>query len=90
MKNCPVSDKKEDNTMVSIKVKLMTINDVKDFVTEANYCPFDIDLISGRYTVDAKSLMGIFSIVPSESLDCQIYSDDCKDFLEKIDRFIVK
>ncbi|MCQ2532339.1 MAG: HPr family phosphocarrier protein [Saccharofermentans sp.] len=78
--------------MQQLKVKLLTINDIKDFVTEANYCDFDIDLVSGRYTVDAKSLMGIFSIVPAESLDCNIYAEitECSKFLEKINRFIVK
>lgn len=76
--------------MKKINVRLMTINDVKDFVTAANYCSYDIDLISGRYNVDAKSLMGIFSIVPSENLECQIFSDDCDDFLKAIDSFIVR
>ena len=76
--------------MTKINIRLMTINDVKDFVTAANYCSFDIDLISGRYNVDAKSLMGIFSIVPSENLECQIFSADCEDFLKAIDAFIVK
>lgn len=75
--------------MKKINVRLMTINDVKDFVTAANFCNYDIDLISGRYNVDAKSLMGIFSIVPSENLECDIYSDDCDDFLKSIEAFIV-
>lgn len=78
--------------MQQLKIKLLTINDIKEFVTEANYCDFDIDLISGRYTVDAKSLMGIFSIVPAESLNCNIYAEktECAKFLEKIERFIVE
>ncbi len=76
--------------MTTVNVRLMTINDVKDFVTAANFCTYDIDLISGRYNVDAKSLMGIFSIVPSEKLECQIYSDNCEDFLKAIDAFIVR
>ena len=75
--------------MKTINVRLMTINDVKDFVTAANFCAFDIDLISGRYNVNAKSLMGIFSIVPSEKLECRIYSEDCYDFLKAIESFIV-
>lgn len=77
--------------MKTFKVKLMTINDVKEFVTEANYCSFDIDLISGRYTVDAKSLMGIFSIVPSDNLECNVYAEitECGEFIEKIQKFIV-
>lgn len=75
--------------MTKLKIKLLTITDVKDFVTAANFCPADMDLISGRYIVDAKSLMGIFSIVPSESLDLTIYSDDCDEFIDTIKQFIV-
>ena len=76
--------------MKSVNVKLMTIDDVKEFVTSATFCSYDIDLISGRYIVDAKSLMGIFSIVPSEKLECQIFSDNCDDFLKRIEKFIVE
>lgn len=75
--------------MKTLKIKLLTINDVKEFVTAANYCTYDVDLVSGRYTVDGKSLMGIFSIVPSESLELNIYSDNCDAFLESIKKFIV-
>lgn len=76
--------------MKSVNVKLMTIDDVKEFVTSATFCSYDIDLISGRYIVDAKSLMGIFSVVPSEKLECQIFSDDCDSFLKMIEKFIVE
>ena len=65
--------------MKSFKVKLMTINDVKEFVTEANYCDFDVDLISGRYTIDAKSLMGIFSLDLSKPIDLNIHTEDGAD-----------
>lgn len=79
--------------MSKYTIKLMTINDVKEFVTAANYCKFDIDLTSGRYIVDGKSLMGIFSIVPSEKLEMTIYSEnvrDFSDFLDRIEKFIIE
>lgn len=75
--------------MTKLRIKLLTINDVKEFVTATNFCPADMDLISGRYIVDAKSLMGIFSIVPSDSLELQIYSDSCEDFIKSIKQFVV-
>ena len=43
-------------------VKLNVINDVKAFVNHCSSCAFDIDLTSGRYTINAKSIMGIFSL----------------------------
>ncbi|MBO4635960.1 MAG: HPr family phosphocarrier protein [Clostridiales bacterium] len=76
--------------MTELKIKLLTISDVKDFVAAATAQDYDIDLISGRYTVDAKSLMGIFSIVPSESLELKIFSDDCGDFISKISAYVVE
>ncbi len=48
--------------MEKIKIRLHTIEDVKMFVTAANMQVFDIDVVSGRYTIDAKSLLGIFSL----------------------------
>ena len=46
--------------MQSVIIRLDTINDVKSFVNTVSKYDFDVDLISGRYAVDAKSIMGIF------------------------------
>ena len=46
--------------MKSVMIRLNTINDVKQFVNTVSKCDYDVDLISGRYAVDAKSIMGIF------------------------------
>ena len=48
--------------MTSKNIQLHSINDVKEFVNTATLADFEIDLVSGRYTVDAKSIMGIFSL----------------------------
>lgn len=48
--------------METFKVRMHTIEDVRQFVTEANAQMSDIDVISGRYIVDAKSLLGLFSL----------------------------
>ena len=48
--------------MVNEKISLYTISDIREFVNIANKYDFDIDLKSGRYIVDAKSIMGIFSL----------------------------
>ena len=51
---------------------------------------FDIDLVSGRYAVDAKSIMGIFSLDLSKPIELDIHTDDADKFLKEIDRFIAK
>ena len=48
--------------MIKAIVKLVSIDDVKDFVKKANMYSYDIDLSLGKYTVDGKSIMGIFSL----------------------------
>ena len=52
--------------MSETTVMLASINDVKEFVSIVSLCEYDVDLISGRYAVDAKSIMGIFSLVLSK------------------------
>ena len=74
------------------KVKLESIESVKEFVALTNKCAFDIDLVSGRYAVDAKSIMGIFSLDLSRALTLVVHADEGKsaDFLEEAEKFIVE
>mgnify|MGYP000928371160 CR=1 FL=1 len=76
--------------MVKVNVKLDTITKVKDFVNTLVACPYDVDLISGRYVIDAKSIMGIFSLDLSKPIDLNIHSENDVDaILEKLQPFIV-
>lgn len=72
------------------KIMLKTINDVKSFVNTVAKYDFDVDLLSGRYAVDAKSIMGIFSLDLSKEIEMEIHSDDCTDFLNEIKPFIIR
>ena len=65
--------------MVECKVKINTINDVKKFVNAVSLYEFDVDLISGRYAIDAKSIMGIFSLDLSKPIDLNIHTEDGAD-----------
>ena len=75
--------------MKTLNIALKSINDVKDFVNSVNKYDFDVDLASGRYVVDAKSIMGIFSLDLSKSIKVEIHSDDCDAFYGEIQKFIV-
>ncbi|MEN8904822.1 MAG: HPr family phosphocarrier protein [Clostridiales bacterium] len=70
--------------MKTVNILLKSINDVKDFVNIVNKYDFDVDLTSERYVVDAKSIMGIFSLDLSKPIKMQIHSDDCNSFLDEI------
>ena len=73
-----------------MNVKLSTIEDVKKFVTAATMSDGEIDLRSGRYVVDAKSIMGIFSLDLMSPIEVTIHSDDSDTFVEAIKNFIVE
>lgn len=76
--------------MKSINVRLSTIADVQEFVSIVAKSDIDIDLISGRYVVDAKSIMGIFSLNLMAPIQLTAHSDDTDDLFAALDRFIVK
>ncbi len=76
--------------MKKVKIKLETIQDIRDFVNIMATQTIDVDLSSGRYVVDAKSIMGIFSLDLLKPIDMTIHSDDCDDLLKAVDKFIVK
>ncbi len=62
--------------MKTMSIVLSTINDVKEFVGIVTNYDCDIDLLSGRYAVDAKSIMGIFSLDLSKPLKVNIQSEN--------------
>ena len=77
--------------MKSFTIMLNTINDVKDFVNIVSKYDFDVDLISGRYAIDAKSIMGIFSLDLSKPIDLNIHADgNVDEILAALDSYIIK
>ena len=75
--------------MKSFNIMLKSINDVKDFVNVVNKFDFDVDLTSGRYIVDAKSIMGIFSLDLSKPIKVEVHAEECDKFCDEIRNFIV-
>ena len=71
-----------------VKIKLATINDLKSFVNVVTGYDADFDIVSGRYTVDAKSLMGLISLDLSNPLELRIYTDDTDDILADLSDYI--
>ena len=75
--------------MKEFEIMLKSINDVKDFVNIVNKYDFDVDLSSGRYVVDAKSIMGIFSLDLSKPIKVEIHEGDCEVFCKEVKPFMV-
>ena len=76
--------------MTKVTISLQAINDVKEFVNIVMRYDFDIDLVSGRYAIDAKSIMGIFSLDLSKPIELNAHTDEPDSFLKAISMFIVK
>lgn len=62
--------------MKTVTISLNSINKVKAFVNDITKFDSDFDLVSGRYVIDAKSIMGIFSLDLSKPIDLNIHSED--------------
>jgi phosphotransferase system HPr-like phosphotransfer protein len=75
--------------MKTFNIQLSSINDVKIFVNTVNKYNYDTDLTSGRYVVDAKSIMGIFSLDLSKPIKMEIFSDNCDDLLDELKQFMI-
>ena len=75
--------------MTSIKISLCMAEHVKKFVNIVNKYPYDIDLRSGRVVIDAKSILGIFSLDLSRPIVCEIHSEKCEDLIEELKAYAV-
>ncbi|MCQ2508982.1 MAG: HPr family phosphocarrier protein [Lachnospiraceae bacterium] len=61
--------------MQTVKISLNSIDKVKSFVNDIAKFNFDFDLVSGRYVIDAKSIMGIFSLDLSNAIALNIHAE---------------
>ena len=70
---------KEVVNMKTVQISLNSIDKVKSFVNDITKFDYDFDLVSGRYVIDAKSIMGIFSLDLSKPIDLNIHAEDGAD-----------
>ncbi len=75
--------------MKKTNVMLDSISAVKKFVNIVSTYEYEVDLASGRYAVDAKSIMGIFSLDLSKPIQLTAHTDDADKFFAEIKEFIV-
>ena len=76
--------------MTTVKICLNSIDKVKNFVNTVSGFDSDFDLVSGRYVIDAKSIMGIFSLDLSKPIDLTIHSsDDIHEILRALSPYII-
>ena len=77
--------------MKTVRVCLDSIDKVKGFVNDISRFNTDFDLISGRYVIDAKSIMGIFSLDLSKPIELTIHeSDEIDEILKTLQPYVVE
>mgnify|MGYP001641669779 FL=1 len=82
---------KEAFKMKTIRISLNSIDKVKSFVNTLSKFDTDFDLVSGRYVIDAKSIMGIFSLDLSKPIDLNIHAEnDAEEILQALSPYIVQ
>ncbi len=75
--------------MKEIKIKLTNVKDIRDFVNQVILVDYDVDLVQGRYTIDAKSIMGIFSLDLLSPITLVAHTDTPEAFFASIAKFAV-
>ena len=77
--------------MKTVKICLISIEKVKSFVNDITRFDVDFDLVSGRYVIDAKSIMGIFSLDLSKPIDLNIHAEEeLESVLNTLQPYIVE
>ncbi len=77
--------------MKTVLISLNSIDKVKSFVNSITKFDYDFDLVSGRYVIDAKSIMGIFSLDLSKPIELNIHASesDMNNILETLKEYLV-
>lgn len=76
--------------MKTVQISLNSIDKVKAFVNDITKFDNDFDLVSGRYVIDAKSIMGIFSLDLSKPIDLSIHAEDnLNEILELLKPYMI-
>ncbi|MCR1919524.1 HPr family phosphocarrier protein [Frisingicoccus caecimuris] len=74
--------------MKEATILLQSIEDVKEFNRIVAVYDGDVDLVSGRYVIDAKSIMGIFSLDLSKPINIQVHGDNPDSLIDSLKAFI--
>ena len=74
--------------MEAVTLSLTQVDQVKRFVNLVAQAPYDVDMVSGRYTVNAKSMLGIYSLDLSKPIQVLIYSDNCEELKKELAEFM--
>jgi hypothetical protein len=84
-----IKEKRKAKTMKELKIKLTNVQDIRNFVNEVILVDYDVDLVQGRYVIDAKSIMGIFSLDLLSPIDLVAHTENADKLFAQIAKFAV-
>ena len=70
--------------MKTVQISLNSIDKVKSFVNDITKFDYDFDLVSGRYVIDAKSIMGIFSLALNQPVAFSQEGDQVAELAKEV------
>ncbi len=76
--------------MKAVNIRLSLVENVNKFVNIVSRYPYEMDLRAGRHVVDAKSILGIFSLDLSKPISLEIYGDECEELMKEIAPFVAE
>ena len=76
--------------MCETKIILRDIDSIRSFVRQVIQVDFEVDLVQGRYLIDAKSIMGIFALDTLSPITVVAHTENADEFFAKIEKFTVK
>lgn len=76
--------------MKETSIMLSNVQDIRNFLNEVILVDYDVDLVQGRYTIDAKSIMGIFSLNLRSPITLVAHTDNADEFFARIEKFAAK
>ena len=75
--------------MKETNIKLTNIQDIREFVNQVILLEYEVDLIQGRYVIDAKSIMGIFSLDLLSPINLVAHTENAESLFKGISKFVV-
>ena len=75
--------------MQKVNITLSSVQAVRDFVQQVIVLDYEVDLVQGRYIVDAKSIMGIFALDTLSPIEVVAHTEDATAFFDMIKEYIV-
>jgi phosphocarrier protein HPr len=70
--------------MIELDIRLKDVKDIEKLVQITNNCDYDIDLMHGRYVIDGKSIMGIFTLNLGKPIRLVAHGDECSELIERL------